>query len=380
MTPHKQTENNKQQPLYITTNNPHQTWLEISKSALDHNSAHYKALIGNHNKLAVVIKGNGYGHGLSTIATLCDQNPAIDWLCVAQLSEALLIDTINKPILVLGYSDTDLSLAVNKKIDFMVDNLEYAEKLNTIGKKYNHQFGVHIKVDTGLSRIGVLPTYAYTFIKQLQNLPYLFINGIYSHFASSDKNPAFTNDQLQQLIDVIHDLIQHNITLPNIHMSNTAAISTISYPDFFNFFRVGLGIYGLGPLEPALEPVLTWKTRITRIKNIPAHTFVGYAESYKTTRPTRIALIPVGYADGYQFRFSNNASVLIKGTRAPLIGRVSMNITIIDVTDTDAQVDDEVILLGNTLNLHNLAQTADIPNVREIITCINPQYPRIIMP
>jgi alanine racemase len=378
-------------PQHNTPKDPHiipnviintipQTFLEISKTAFDHNIAYYKNLIGLANKLAIVIKGNGYGHGLSQIAYLCEQNSNVDWLCVAQLSESLSLQNISKPILVLGYSDVNPEEAINKNIYFMVDSLEYAHKLNVIGKKHGYRFNVHVKVDTGLSRIGVLAGDALTLIQQLQKLDYIHLNGILSHFAASNDNPEFTQYQLTQFNNVLDTLHAHNIVIENIHMSNSAAISTIEYQTRYNMFRLGLGTYGLGQEVAHLQPVMTWKTRIVAIKTIPTDSYVSYACTYQTKRTTRIALLPIGYADGYDFRFSNKNSVLINGTYAPILGRVAMNITVVDVTDIPAQIDDEVILLGgySGIGVQDLAAAADIPNVREIFRGINPALARII--
>jgi alanine racemase len=263
----------------------------------------------------------------------------------------------------------------------MVDSLEYAQNLNSIGKKYSYQFNVHVKVDTGLSRMG-LPTHEIlNFIKQLQKLDYLIIIGIYSHFAASDNNPEFTTQQYTKFTNVIANLNDNNIHIPNIHMSNSAALSTVTYQPYFNFFRIGIGIYGLGQDKCNLKPIMTWKTHIANIKTIPAFAYVGYASSYQTKRVTRIALLPIGYFDGYKFVFSNKTFVLINGLYAPVIGRVAMNMTIIDITDITAHIDDEAIILGPypTINAHDLAHIADITNVREILTGINPALSRIII-
>src|SRR6266404_2276025 len=154
-----------------------QTWLEISKAAFNHNVFYYKNIIGQQNKLAAVIKGNGYGHGLQQIALLCEQNQHINWLCVAQLSEGLMLQNISKPILVLGYSDVNPECAIGKNIHFTLDHMDYAHELNSIGKKHGHQFKVHIKVDTGLSRMGIFPHDALSFIQQICKLDNLKITG-----------------------------------------------------------------------------------------------------------------------------------------------------------------------------------------------------------
>ena len=357
-----------------------QTYLEISASAFNHNAAYYKNKIGTHNKLAIVIKGNGYGHGLQHMAFLCEQSEHIDWICVAQLSEALMLQNITKPILVLGYCDVSPELVVGKNIHFMVDHLEYAKNLNEIGKKHSFQFNVHVKIDTGLSRMGVLADEAYSFIRQLQQLSFITIAGIYSHFSASDSNSPFTQYQLEQFNNLIAQLHENNMLPPCIHMGNSASTSTVQYPAHFNFFRVGLGIYGLGLDSGHLKPVMTWKTHIAHIKTVPKGSYISYTGSYQVKRNSRIALLPIGYYDGYKFRFSNKTCVLINGAYAPVIGRIAMNMTIVDVTDIAAQSGDEVTIMGadEKTHAHTLAVLGDIKNVREIITGINPLIIRMI--
>jgi alanine racemase len=359
-----------------------QTYIEISTSAFNHNAGYYKNKIGFQNNLAIVIKGNGYGHGLQQIATLCEQSKHIDWICVAQLSEGLALENVTKPILVLGYSDVSPELAINKNIHFMVDNLAYTQNLDAIGKKHAYRFNVHVKIDTGLSRMGVFSAEACEFIKSLQRFNYISIAGMYSHFSASDSNSAFTAYQLEQYNEVLAQLHENNIFPLHLHMGNSASTSTVQYPTHFNFFRVGLGIYGLGIDKNHLKPVMTWKTHIVNIKTVPKGSYISYTGSYQVNRTTRIALLPIGYYDGYDFRFSNKTHVLINGAYAPVLGRIAMNMTIVDVTDIIAHTGDEVTLIDadEQINVHTLANLADIKNVREIITGINPLIARVIIP
>jgi len=357
-----------------------QTWLEINAEAFNHNVSYYKNIIGPHNKLAAVIKGNGYGHGLHQMAYLCEQNKSIDWICVAQLSEALALQNISKPVLVLNYSNASLTDALNKNIHFMVDHLEYAQTLNEFGKKHSYRFNVHVKIDSGLSRMGVVAENALPFIKQLQKLENIHISGIFSHFSASDTDPELTKKQQNKFNAILTTLRDNNIGIENIHMSNSATISNLDFPPQFNFFRAGSGLYGLGQDKAHLKPVMTWKTHIANIKTVPANSSVGYYGEYKTTKETRIAILPLGYYDGYQFRFSNTVSVIINDLPAPTIGRIAMNIIMVDVTDITAAIGDEVTLLGTYPNIgaHELAAYANIKNVREILVGINKDFERII--
>jgi alanine racemase len=372
--------NNPLNAIIETTTLSPQTFIEINQAAINHNIAYYKKRIGHHNKLAVVIKGNGYGHGLVEMGAICQQNDHVDWLCAANLSEAIIlhISGVTKPVLVLGYADIELHKAAEKNIAFMVDNFEYAQKLNALGKHYSYQFPIHLKIDTGLSRLGIPPHTASDFIKKLSTLPYLKIDGIFSHFIASDNNPELTNQQLHTFTSTVQSITTTRI--PHIHMSNTMATTSLDYPSFFNFFRVGLGVYGFGSPENQLQPALSWKTHIVSVKTVPENSYVSYACTYKTKRTTRIALLPIGYADGYQLRFSNKTSVLINNQLAPVIGRVGMNMTMIDVTDCSAKAGDIVTLVGNCAPMRatDIAYTAEIHNVRELLTGIHPNITRII--
>ena len=178
------------------------SWLEINKNAIAHNISQYKKIINN-NILALVLKGNSYGHGLLPIACISEQNKEIDWLCVSHLSDALLLrrNKISKPILVLSCIDIDPAAAIHQKIDIVVGSYITAQKLSAVGKKHNYHFNVHIKVDTGLSRLGVVAQHALEFIQCIRTLPYLTITGICSHFAQAQhENQSFTREQLASVL------------------------------------------------------------------------------------------------------------------------------------------------------------------------------------
>jgi len=370
------------------------SWLEIDKNAIIHNISQYKKIVNN-NILAPVIKGNAYGHGLLQIARINEQNKNVDWLCVSHLSDALLLreKKIKKPILVLSCIDVDPVEAIHKNIDIVIGSYSSAQKLNIIGKQHNYRFNVHIKVDTGLSRLGIVSQHILEYIQYTRTLCYLNISGICSHFAQAQhENQLFTIKQLAQFNTVLEKLAEYDIFIPYRHMSNSAA--TILDQPFCNFFRVGIGIYGYWPSRDnklctikkypkiRLKPALTWKVRIAEIKNIPADAYVGYNCTYQASKPTISAILPIGYYDGYQMRFSNKAWVRIKDRYARVIGRVCMNMTIIDVSEIpEVRVGDEVTVLGDypKINAYALADNADIKNIREIITAINPRIPRVVV-
>ncbi len=357
------------------------TWIKLSKKTFNHNAQIIKQCA--HNKtVAAVIKGNGYGHGLISMAQLCQQNKNIDWLCVAYLSEALNIrkHNITKPILVLSHIDDNLEHAINNNISFMLDSLTVAQQLEQVGKKHNYIFNVHIKVNTGLSRHGINANQIQTFIHKLKNYSNVTIEGIYSHFVQSHiENQTITNLQKQIFNYTIAQLKNKSSLL--IHMSNSASLLTNTAPMSSNFFRVGLSLYGLWPSKYiqnktnkkiSLKPILEWKTKIQDIKEITSGTPIGYNHTFITTRNSHIAILPVGYADGINTKLSNCGYMIINNQRAPIVGKIAMNTCFIDVTYcSNAHIGQEVTIIGKEISAQDHADICKVGNVREILTAIS---------
>jgi len=383
------------------THHTYHTWIEISKKAIDHNIAQYKKLVGN-KIIAPVIKGNAYGHGIVEIGRICEKNKAIEWLCVANLSEALALrkNGIKKPILVLSYlgpltpsNIKNLEIAALQNISLVVYDRGTVNYLSALGKNIGKSFHVHIKIDTGLSRLGVDAHRAVDFVKYVRNLKRVTVEGIWTHFAESpSEDRSFTDMQAHKFLQVIKDLETMGITIPIIHSCNSSGISTVNL-SCDNFFRLGIGLYGYWASEYikkitqdiypdfTLQPTLTWKSKISCIKNISKQSFVGYDRTYQAKRDSRIAVISVGYYDGYDRRLSNNGRVIINGQIAPIIGIVCMNVFTVDVTEIkNINVGDEVILIGNTngVQVSEIAKLGNL-NPREITTKINPNTPRVIV-
>lgn len=372
------------------------TWIEINASALNNNLAMYKKIIGKDRILAPVIKANAYGHGMQEIARICQTSEYADWMCVALLSDAIVLRTngITKPIFVLGYLDGDLTHAVHKNIDILLYNYEVAQELNAIGKEHNYIFNVHIKIDTGLSRLGIFPDQLLPFIQKIHTLPFIKINGIYSHFAEPQAvDDSYTKMQLKQFNNGLNQLAHTKIHIPYIHVANSAATTRFDL-DQCNLFRVGAGIYGLWPSpliktitqerypDFNLQTVLNWKTHIINIKEVPADTFVGYVRTYQTKRTTQLATIPIGYHDGYSLQYSNRGHVRIGNQYAPIVGRVCMNHTILDVTDiAHAHIGEEVLLVGDDplVNVYTFAQLIGNNNPREVLVNIHPHIERLVV-
>ncbi|HXW86062.1 MAG TPA: alanine racemase [Candidatus Bathyarchaeia archaeon] len=384
-------------PIFTPHENPYEplSWIELRKTALIHNAAMYKKTTDGKN-IAFVIKGNAYGHGIREIALLCEDIDDIDWLCTFTLSEALMLRSLgsSKPILVLGPLDAPIAHALGASIDVIVDNHEQAEQLNICARQENKKVGVHVKVDTGLSRRGVLPDQAMKLLMHVSSLSHLTLNGLCTHLVESYKEDAsFTHHQLKQFNALIYQAREYGMAIPFIHATNTAGTTIFSH-DEYNFFRIGIGLYGILPSQPTrektrlrypdfeLEPVLQWKTVLTQIKDIPAHAYVSYDRTYQTYRPTRIGLLPIGYSDGYDIRLSNKGLVYIRGAYAPVLGRVGMNTTIIDLTTiSQAQEKDEVTLIGSPFEIRAdiVSSYAQCINVRELFTGIKGYIPRIVI-
>lgn len=359
------------------------TWLELSASSLDHNIRQYKKAIGN-RQLAFVVKGNAYGHGIDQIIQLTHNNSAISWYCTFSLSEAIYLRSIGvtKQILVLGLIDQDPAIACKKQIDLMISDMQQLTLVSQAAQQSNCKARIHIKVDTGLSRFGFLPEEAFMLIKKIHNASNIDLQGIGTHFASAQEdNQTYTNWQMDQFQWLITALAKQCINIPYKHSHASSAV--IRYPlKHTNLVRIGAGMYGLWSSDKIknealdnhkvdLKQIATWKSYICSIRTLKKGSMIGYGCSYTTQAKKRIAIIPVGYADGYPRRLSNLGKVLINDQYAPVIGRIAMNVITIDVTHIpSAQIGSEVILMGDypALTALDLAQQIGSYNPREVIT------------
>jgi alanine racemase len=372
------------------------TWIEISTSAFYHNISHYKKVIGS-GYLAAVIKSNAYGHDQMLIARLCEQHVDIAMLCVASLSEAvaLRMQGIKKAILVLSHIDMDISYAACHTIAVMCYEKEVLDYAQRVGKSLNIPISVHIKVDTGMARFGLLPEECIPFIHYARTLTHVVIDGIFTHFAQSQhEDQGYTREQyvtFQQLLATLNTL---GITCTYRHAANSAATTTLA-PGLCNFFRIGIGLYGIWPSAAvrqetlnrypnfSLKPVLTWKAIIMALRTIPAGSTVGYDRTYTTTRTTTSALVPIGYYEGYDRRLSNNGMLVVHGKLVPIIGRVCMNVIIADVTDLPfVKKGDHATMLGDVPGVHpwTMAQQTGSLNPREFIARLHSGISRIMVP
>ncbi len=371
------------------------SWIEISKKALYHNIAQYRSVIGSNVILAAVIKANAYGHGIVSIAYLAEQNPQVNYLCVVRLTEAILLRQhgIKKPILVLSIIDENPTYAIELDIDLVVYDTQTVDQLYEIAKKLQKKIRIHIKIDTGLSRLGILWDQAVPHIKQWHAREWLDLLGIFTHFAESESsNQEFTQLQQQRFNAVVTHLKNDSIVFPFVHASCSAAM-TVSMNYHYNFVRLGIGLYGLWSSTEnkqisykqhttfSLQPILQWKTNIIQIKTIPAHSWVGYDRTFFTDKEMTIAILPIGYSDGYDRGLSNRGSVMVNNRYAMIRGRIAMNLMMIDITDIpEVHLGTQAILIGQQEKVcaDFLATQCNTINY-EIVARINPEIARIIV-
>ncbi|MBI5621967.1 alanine racemase [Candidatus Falkowbacteria bacterium] len=371
------------------------SWLEISTSALLHNIRQFRRVIPQRTKLAAVIKANAYGHGMLGVARVIHKE--VDWLCVADLVEALTLrdSGIKKPILVLSYYFDNLEQAIRKNISLVVYSWQQAQALDRTARSLHQKAKIHFKIDVGTSRLGLnSQTEALAVLKKIASLNNVVIEGLFSHFADSENNLPYSQQQLQVFKSFIKEAEALGMKIPLMHLACSAPV-TVLPEACFDLVRLGVSMYGSWP-SPAvkkltlkkyprfsLRPILTWKTRVMVIKTVPKSTFIGYGSSYRSKQTLKIAILPVGYWDGYDRSLSNQGEVLIRGRRCPVRGRVCMNMMMVDATSVRGlRLGDEAVLLGQQgAEEITIAETAEKASTihNEITTRINAALPRVFV-
>jgi len=355
-------------------------WIEISKKNLCHNIQTMRRLIGENVLLAPCLKANAYGHGLIEVAKLLVKYKA-DWFTLNSIREAEILRKagISLPLLVMNYvQKKDLHQILKLKLRIFLDDYQMAKELSRLARKKGRVVNVHIKIDTGLARRGVVMSRAHNFINRVSRLKNIRIEGLATHFATADEiaKKNYFYQQWQQFHKLLSLLKSKGWSIPVIHCANSAA--AILYPQsYLNLVRSGLAIYGYYD-SPVIEkicqqkgisflPTLSFKTKVALIKEIPAHSYVSYGCTFRTERKTKIAILPVGYYDGLNRKLSNKGWVLIKGKKAKILGRVCMNMVIVDVTHIkDVIPEEEVVIIGQQgkekISLEDIANLTDTIN------------------
>jgi alanine racemase len=371
------------------------TWVEISKTALIHNLQTFRRLVGPKVVLAPAVKANAYGHGLLECGKTMAENEA-DYLCVNALYEAEILRKagLQIPILILGHTPlSDLAELSRLNLETVVYNIETLETLGKLG----HPINIHLKIETGNHRQGIqledLPTFA-DLIKKHSNLE---AKGVSTHFANLEDriNQSYARRQLKRFNEAIDVLEQHGVHPTYRHCAATAGIVVLPEAHF-NFVRLGIGAYGLWPSEKTriasermklkieLQPALTWKAMVAQIKEVKKGALIGYGCTHEMKRDGKIAILPIGYYDGFVRALGNKGFVLIRGQRAPVVGRVCMNMIMVDVTDIPTmKLEDEAVLIGQQgqerITAEEMAELSGTINY-EVTTRINERIPRILKP
>jgi alanine racemase len=330
------------------------TWTEVNLDAIAQNVKNIKKLIGEKKELMAVVKGNAYGHDILEVSPVVLENGATR-LAVARLEEAIFLRKagITVPILVLGLPlKQQTEFLVSYDITPAVCEFEIIEKLSESAVQMNKMTKIHLKVDTGMGRIGIFPYDVLRFIKRMKALKNVEIEGIFTHFSVADeKDKFYTEEQFRKFIEILTILEKEGIKIPIKHVGNSATLLDLPHM-WLDMVRPGIAIYGLYPSKEVkktinLIPAQQFKTKIVFIKELPLGESISYGRTYITKRRMRVASLPVGYADGYNRLLSNQGEVLVRGQRVPIIGRVCMDQCVIDVTNlTQVEIGDEVVLWG----------------------------------
>jgi alanine racemase len=335
----------------------HPTIAEVDLGALAYNYHQLRQLVPPSIKFLAVVKADAYGHGAIPVSKRLEEL-GTDFLGVATIKEGIELRNggITKPILVLsGIYQEEVADVLAYYLTPIVYRLEIAEALSATARKKGKKIPVHIKVDTGMGRIGVFFEDVPAFVNRLREFENIKIEGIASHFSTADEeNSSFTNEQLQRFTRTLEEMKKLDIDPPFCHIANSAALVNLP-ATYFTLVRPGIMLYGSYPSSSlkdkiSLRPVMSWKSLIADLKKVPEGYPISYGRTFITQRPSLIAAIPVGYADGYNRLLSNCGEVLIKGVRSPVVGRVCMDWTMVDVTDVaGVEVGDEVVLMGSQL-------------------------------
>jgi alanine racemase len=368
-------------------------WAEIDLDAIAHNVREIKGLLKENVEMMGVVKADAYGHGvLEVVRTLLDNG--VTQLAVSMLDEAVQIRQlgIRVPILILSYTDPVRAeeIVLNDLMQ-TIYSLELAEALSAAAVRLDRQVKVHVKADTGMTRIGFMPGQnAVEKIVAISRLPGLVIEGVFTHFASADEYERdYTIMQYERFIKLCGELEAAGVHIPVKHACNSAG--TIQYPDMhLDLVRPGIILYGLYPSSEVdksiirLKPAMTFKANVILVKDVEPDTCISYGRIFRTARKSRIATIPVGYADGYTRLLSNKGRVLVNGEYAPIVGRICMDQCMIDVTDLkhDVRVGDEVVLFGcqgdACISVDEVAAEIGTLNY-EIVCIIGKRIPRVYL-
>lgn len=367
-------------------------WAEINLDAIVHNYREIRKITNPTTKIMAIVKADGYGHGFKKIAEVLFEN-GIDAFGVATTDEAMQLRNagFTLPVLILGIiPDDELNIVIENEISISVTNLEIAKKISSVATSLKKNAKIHIKLDTGMGRIGFVcgddDAMTTEQIIQTAKLPYIDIEGVFSHFSKADESDkTYTKLQYKRFCDICSALEKSGITIPFKHICNSAGI--IQFPEYhLDMVRSGIITYGLYPSEEVdkskinLIPAMTVKTRVTNVKTIHHPSLISYGGKYTAKPGDKIATIAIGYADGFSRILSGKAKILIKGRKVNIVGNICMDQCMADVTEIpDIKIGDEVIIFGsdgnNTITVESVAQMLGTINY-EVVCSVGKRVPR----
>ncbi len=379
-------------------------WSEIDLNAISHNVRELCRITSPGSRLMAVVKANGYGHGALEVALVALKNGA-DCLGVARMDEGVHLRKagITVPILILGYTPPEHSeTLVAHRLIQTVYTFEAAEALSEAAAGLQERAKVHIKVDTGMGRLGLLPDSprisllgkhlpgnAQRVIESIFRLPHIEIEGIFTHFATADsQDKTHTLQQLERFLEFLDKLKAHGLEFPLRHAANSAAL--IDLPEtHLDMVRPGISIYGFYPSDEvskervSLAPAMMLKTRVIHVKMVPAGFHVSYGLTYQTENPTVIATVSAGYADGLNRLLSSRGQMLVRGSRAKIVGRICMDLTLLDVGHIpDVRIGDEVVIFGSQgqefIPVEEMAEALNTIHY-EIVTSVASRVERVFL-
>jgi alanine racemase len=338
-------------------NAPYRCWAEVDLDALRSNLAWLRHRLGPHTRILTVVKADAYGHGLKQIAALLMQS-GTDIFGVANLAEARSVRLVGRgwPVLMLGACLPDeIPAAVRDDVMPTISTLQEARAFSREARRQHKNVEVHLKVDTGMGRLGAFPKEAVQLAHAISRLPGVRLTGLMTHFSSAEDDAPFTRQQRERFAEVVRAIEAQGVVLPYLHACNSGGV--LFEPEaLFNLVRPGLLVYGIIPpgkrrsateLAKHLKPALQWKSRVTLVREVPKGTPLSYGHTYTTPRRMRVAVVGCGYGDGYMRAASQRAAMLIGGRLCPVLGRVTMDQTLVDVTALPrVKPGDEVVLLG----------------------------------
>lgn len=335
-------------------NSKHRCWVEIHLDAFERNLKHIQAALPSGVRYIAVVKADAYGHGMPQIVRRLMQS-GVDSFAVANTREAAIIREMGAgwPILILGpVLPEEAPDLIRDDLTATVSDLQEALRLNELAQSKNTTLKVHLKIDTGMGRLGVWHEQAIELYNAIRTMPALKLDGIYTHFSCADSDPAFTEKQRERFLAILDKVELSNDCV--IHADNSAGLDSFAVNRKFNAVRVGLLQFGIPPYPQSalagarVEPVLHFKARVGLIKTLPAGTGISYGQSHQLQEQTTVAILTAGYADGLPYSLGNTGEVLIRDHRCPILGRVTMDQTIVDVSAIpELEVGDIAVFIGN---------------------------------